>query len=1434
MRKKNFKAGYISDGVTHVINEFRNSLDLSKETDKKKLNKINGLLEYVSSFNVEFPTDHNPNYKNIHPVLAVVNNIITRGLPTRVPIEVEEQLVTLGINTPSTKQYEYLYDKTQIDIDYDEVFKLLHIIDPGLQINREDYAGELGNKSEWVFLNNTLAKYPFAKQILEGQRDFSTINPKVEGGRTVDFSYSSPYHREQTIGGDKKVVNDNRGFIIEVDGKHHQQYEYQLYDNYRNDAAEEVAFETYRWSNITESVTAYELDNLFTSGSNKIYAENYKRTLDDTQLLSYYGLFLPLAIARVQKTMVEALLVNSHLLEKDKIILAIVERDIPCGKLGVEIFEKLVLNLNALLSDEQQYNLPEIEVVLFGDERWHSKSYIDLQVDYSNDESYFQSAEFDLVLDISILRRSGIYKEKNYVPSNGQSIVIRSSHYTDKALESRRRVYCADLLKYEALVGKNDDGSYFTKTELSNHLNYILTFIFRKKAFRDGQLPIISRALRGQPVIGLLPTGGGKSLTYQFSAFLQPGLSIVVDPIKSLMEDQVRVLNNNWIDSCLYINSNQSREQKRNNLIDFRYGEALFFFISPERYVMEDFRQILHAVPRSPYGLSFSYGVIDEVHCVSEWGHDFRTTYLMLGNNLQTFTRTKNDKPVTLIGLTATASFDVLADIERELKIENNDLSDALIAIDNTIRPELFFSLVPVDVTSRIETLNSKVLSIKRDIEYFNTDDILRQSVAHHFVEFENQNVAKKINNVFGYSVTDNETVAKLVDKIKLTEALPEDHNYISFITFCATKSDTKGVPFVYEQLKSESIGYYYATDNQTRQLEVNQHFVDFTSGKTNHMVCTKAFGMGIDKEDIRGTFHYNYASSLESTIQECGRAGRDGRVALAQILLQTEVYYVVNILKIFGEYSDHNIIKNKHWRRTLREKFYQYWDNETNTFQKVEFKSEEEAEVAINSLDINGMSSDFLLELKSILLFKKLNSYTYLDKKTPDREVLDYFYSISYKGLSTERSQILNLMQIKEFGNPAADDLFEQQDTLKVELAKKSRDFRFILSTSKVYKNNSKKICELLKCDPAAMRTQFKTNEDVVLTCLKYHYDFNDFLFQLEERGVIFKLELLETQVIKRIEFVYGRDRSAIDTGRLVYRMHSMGLLTDYTIDYNLNLYHCKMYLSDSIRHHLEKIKDYLSRYLSETSVDKEMTKLEKRIYDKESISDQVHECLLYLSEFSYEEIASKKKRATTEIEGLFTDALANYGDNKYKQNTFLKEEIYFYFNAKYARIGFQIEGKDYSLPADRTSGMKGDEILSKYLKVIGDKGTAQNNYKHMIGSCKKIIRTLADTDLRNEWLLYLLKSFSLFAINVPSYLEEADKDIRIGFQRLYDDIDYHRNDFKLVNDIVTVYFDVLKTQLDKENSTISRIETHQLNVVLEIQAREIEQLTTKNKSII
>src|SRR5690606_30666233 len=123
------------------------------------------------------------------------------------------------------------------------------------------------------------------------------------------------------------------------------------------------------------------------------------------------------------------------------------------------------------------------------------------------------------------------------------------------------------------LVIRNEDTSYSPVAELIQPVNYFLRNIFFKKSFREGQLPIISRALQKAPVIGLLPTGGGKSLTFQIPAFMQPGLTVIVDPIKSLMEDQVRVLKENWIDSVAYINSSQDDTTKNQSIADFKLGK---------------------------------------------------------------------------------------------------------------------------------------------------------------------------------------------------------------------------------------------------------------------------------------------------------------------------------------------------------------------------------------------------------------------------------------------------------------------------------------------------------------------------------------------------------------------------------------------------------------------------------------------------------------------------------------------------------------------------------------------------------------------------------------------------------------------------------------------------------------------------------------------
>ena len=391
---------------------------------------------------------------------------------------------------------------------------------------------------------------------------------------------------------------------------------------------------------------------------------------------------------------------------------------------------------------------------------------------------------------------------------------------------------------------------------------------------------------------------------------------------------------------------------------------------------------------------------------------------------------------------------------------------------------------------------------------------------------------------------------------------------------------------------------------------------------------------------------------------------------------------------------------------------------------------------------------------------------------------------------------------------------------------------FDFMMAKDKVYPDAVKEICSKLAIDPEKQIPPgfTKTYREEIVSALKYSYGFNDFILRLKEIGNDIKDDALTNSNIKWLRYYYNRDRNATNTGRLIYRMHSMGLLTDYTIDYKKNsLHHCKFQKYDSIEPYIEHIETYLRRYLSENSTVAKIADLKTRL-TKETLIDNILECLYFLAEFAYEEIAGKRKRATDEIEKLMNESVGT--TDFFEQNKHIKEEIFYYFNAKYARRGFKIDGNLFSLLEDydsyRSNQMQPDVVLDKYLKVVGLQGAEQNNYKHLMGSCRKILRSLSESDLKKDWVLHLLRAFAMYAVNNLSYISEANEELELGFQNLFGDRDYHKANFQSINLIFESYFEQLKENIAPNSPTFKDINLIQIKLMLEMQSQQLNTLFT------
>jgi ATP-dependent DNA helicase RecQ len=329
----------------------------------------------------------------------------------------------------------------------------------------------------------------------------------------------------------------------------------------------------------------------------------------------------------------------------------------------------------------------------------------------------------------------------------------------------------------------------------SRSLEHALKHFFGYDTFRPGQRQIIEDALQNRDMLIVMPTGGGKSLCFQLPALLKPGLTVVVSPLIALMQDQVEALRDNGI-SATFLNSTLNSWQVRSHEQAILKGKVKLLYVAPERLLSERFLPFLDLVQHQ---IGLSALAIDEAHCVSEWGHDFRPEYRQLRQLRQRY------PDIPTLALTATATTRVRQDIIQQL-----GLRQPSIHIASFNRPNLYYEVVPKE---------------------------------------------KKAFN-------------QILELIRTVEG--------SGIIYCQSRRKVDEIAFLLQQENIASLPYHAGLSDEVRSSNQTR----FIRADVRVMVATIAFGMGINKPDVRFVIHYDIPRNLEGYYQEAGRAGRDGEPA--------------------------------------------------------------------------------------------------------------------------------------------------------------------------------------------------------------------------------------------------------------------------------------------------------------------------------------------------------------------------------------------------------------------------------------------------------------------------------------------------------------------------------------------------------------------------
>ncbi|MFO7156668.1 MAG: ATP-dependent DNA helicase RecQ [Pseudomonadota bacterium] len=364
---------------------------------------------------------------------------------------------------------------------------------------------------------------------------------------------------------------------------------------------------------------------------------------------------------------------------------------------------------------------------------------------------------------------------------------------------------------------------------LDPNLREALRRHFGFSSFRPGQEAIVRSVLEGRNTVAVMPTGAGKSLCYQLPAMLLPGTCLVVSPLVALMKDQVDSLSARGIPAT-FINSSIDEAERSERIQKMRAGAYKLVYVAPERFRSPQFLRAVQQMEISLYA-------VDEAHCISQWGHDFRPDYLQLGKVRRALL------PPRTLALTATATPEVRADIVRVLRMK-----DPRVFVAGFDRPNLFFQALEVE--------------------------------------------------------DEREKFRQVLRACRLGGG----------VVYCATRRDVERVASRLAEAGVFALAYHAGMSEESRR-----RIQDAFMAEEGAVVCaTNAFGMGVDKPSIRFVAHWSLPRSIEAYYQEAGRAGRDGKPALA-LLLYRESDVRLQQRMIYASHPSRELL-HKLWKRLLQD----------------------------------------------------------------------------------------------------------------------------------------------------------------------------------------------------------------------------------------------------------------------------------------------------------------------------------------------------------------------------------------------------------------------------------------------------------------------------------------------------------------------------------